>query len=202
MDKTEFAKFVTIIRSAYQKHDFLKDVDSLSFWYLMLKDLPYELALTALQKHIATSKWLPSVAELRQCASELVQGAPRDWSDEWSAVIQAVRLYGYMREKDALETLAPITREIVRQIGWKTICFAEQSEIISLRANFRMIYNQKAERVRERASLPTEVQSNIAKLAGEVAKQVGVLQAERDTGACEPRSEDFSPERINCPTEK
>ena len=172
MDKKEFAKFVTIIRGCYQKQDFLKDVDSLSFWYEMLKDLSYELAVIALLKHVATSKWIPSVAEIRMCAADLTQGELRDWSDEWRSVIQAVRLYGYMNEKDALDTLMPITREIVRQLGWKTICFSEQDEITALRANFRTIYQQKAGRAKENAALPENVKGKIAAITGQITKQL------------------------------
>lgn len=172
MDKKEFARFVTIIRSGYQKQDFLKDIDSLSFWFSMLNDLPFELAIAALKKHVATSKWLPSVAEIRQCASEITQGEPRDWSDEWLSVIQAVRMYGYMNEKDALATLAPLTKEIVRQLGWKNICCSEQNELTALRANFRMIYEQKAEREKERSILPGDVQKRIAELSETISKQI------------------------------
>lgn len=202
MDKTEFARFVTIIRSGYQKQDFLKDVDSLSFWFSMLKDLPFELAVTALQKHVATSKWLPSVAEIRQCASEITLGEPRDWSDEWLSVIQAVRMYGYINEKDALATLSPLTKGIVRQLGWKNICCSEQNELTALRANFRMIYTQKAEREKENASLPCDVSGKISELSERLSRQMQLSSSEARMGAHDSHGEDFRPKRINSSNEK
>lgn len=166
MDKKEFADFITIIRYGYQKHDFLQDMDSLSFWFDMLNDLPYEIAVLALKKHVATSKWLPSVAEIRQHASELTQRGINDWSDEWAAVMKAVSAYGYMNESDAMLSLSPLTREVVRQLGWKQICCCEQNEVMSLRANFRMIYTQKADRARQLSMLPPSVRESIE--AGEL----------------------------------
>lgn len=179
MDKTEFARFVKIVRSGYQKPEFLKDGDSLAFWYMMLQDLPYEIAMLALQKHIATSKWLPSVAEIRQAATEVTSSGVKDWSDEWAAVLHAVGAYGYMNESDALSTLSPLTREVVRQLGWKHICCCAQNEIMSLRANFRIIYTQKADREKELATLPKAVRETIRERKREaILDYVGIKYTE------------------------
>lgn len=153
MDKSEFMKMVVVIRSVYQKPDFLKDEASASVWYAMLQDLTYEQTIAAVQKHAMTSKWPPSIAELREQVVD-IQADKVDWSMGWQEVLTAVRRFGYVNEKDALESMSPLTRQTVKRLGWKQICQSELDELMAIRANFRMIYEQSEASEKEKAQLP------------------------------------------------
>ena len=73
MNKQEFSILAKAMRSAYQRNNFLNDSGSMSVWYEMLKDIPYNLASRAVMKHIKTDKFPPTIADVRNGAEEAKQ---------------------------------------------------------------------------------------------------------------------------------
>ena len=68
----EFKVLVRGMKAVYTSLNFLPDADSIKIWYKLLKDMPYELANVAIQKHMMTNKFPPTVAEIRAGAVETV----------------------------------------------------------------------------------------------------------------------------------
>lgn len=155
MDRQEFGRLVAVIRGVYRDEDFLSGRESAEIWYELLKDLTYEQAKASVMKHSLTSKWTPTIAELREQVVS-IQADKTDWSDGWGEVLKAVRRFGYVDEKGALESMSPMTREVVKRLGWKQICSSETDELMALRANFRMVYEQKSNSVKEEMQLPAD----------------------------------------------
>ncbi|NLW90989.1 MAG: hypothetical protein GXY34_05250 [Syntrophomonadaceae bacterium] len=62
MDKEQFKKFVQTMTDAYPNWD--PKTSRLELWADMLSDLNYFVAMARLKKHIATSKYPPSIAEI------------------------------------------------------------------------------------------------------------------------------------------
>lgn len=62
MDKEQFKKFIQIITDAYPAWD--PKTSRLELWADMLSDLNYFVAMSRLKKHIATSKYPPTIAEI------------------------------------------------------------------------------------------------------------------------------------------
>lgn len=161
MDKKEFMIIIRAIRSAYPTATMPSDAESMELWYRMLKDIPYENVSLALEKYILTSKWPPAIADLRSGATQTRSESLPDWSDEWGNVMLAVRKYGYPNEAEALESMTPLTRQIVKQLGWRQICESSLSEITAIRANFRMIYERKLQQAEEDMLLPQSLKEKI-----------------------------------------
>lgn len=153
MTKQEFGRLVAVIRGVYRDDKFLANNESAQVWYELLKDIDYEQAKAAVIKHSLTSKWTPTIAELREQIAD-IQADKSDWSDGWQEVLIAVRKFGYMNESEAMEWMSPMTREVTKRLGWKQICQSDISEITALRANFRMIYEQKQNAIKEEKQLP------------------------------------------------
>lgn len=153
MDYKEFGSLVFVIRSAYGKPDFLSDKESALVWFEMLKDIPYEKAKAAVTRHAMTNKWIPTIADIRESVVE-IQSDKTDWSDGWKEVMTAVGRFGYSDEPGAIESMSPMTREVVKRLGWKQICQSDQNELMALRANFRMVYERKQVSEKEQAQLP------------------------------------------------
>lgn len=124
-------------------------------WHRMLSDIPYEIAEKALMSVLAKAKYFPTVAEIREAAAEIINPQLPSAMDAWGEVMRAARDYGYYRQEEGLNSLSPLTRRVVRNIGWREICLCEQPDII--RGQFRMAYEQYAKREREEAVLPAEV---------------------------------------------
>lgn len=146
-------KNVKLMKSIWSKKDFLGDEYSIKVWYKLLQDLTFEQLAAAIEKYAMTNTFPPSIAELRGQVVD-IQSDRVDWADGWEEVLTAIRRYGYTDEKGALESMSPLTRETVKRLGWKQICQSDLDELMAIRANFRMIYQQKEERAREDLQLP------------------------------------------------
>lgn len=144
MTKQEFATFAMAIRTYYPKENILPNQPAMELWYRELQDIPYNVAEAALRKWVSTNKWSPSIAEIREMVTTVTCGSIPDWGDGWEQVLLAIRRYGTYREEEAVNSLDDITRQCVKRLGFRNICLSEN--INQDRANFRMIYEQIAER--------------------------------------------------------
>ena len=61
MDKQQFATLAIGIKSAYPASKILEDNASMDFWYMALKDIPYEIAENAVMEHICTNVFPPNI---------------------------------------------------------------------------------------------------------------------------------------------
>lgn len=65
MTASEFGQFLKTAESYYPKGRFLSADGSKDAWFDALKDMSLPVAKAALKKHAETSKWEPTVAEIR-----------------------------------------------------------------------------------------------------------------------------------------
>ena len=163
MDKSEFATFASAIRTYYPKETILPNEQAMTLWYLQLSDIPYKVASVFLQKWVSVNKWSPSIADIRAGVTDLTGGDFKEWGDAWQEVLKAISKYGSYREEEAIASLDPTTQKVVRQLGFKNICFSEDIQID--RANFRMIYENQIERDKQAAQIPPQLQKLIENIA-------------------------------------
>lgn len=151
IEERKFAGLLKGLKGAYTSASFLPDDKAVKVWYSMLKDLPYDTLSLAVQIHIATSTYPPTIAELRaKCADILVQHD--DWTEAWSKVLDVVSGYGLSNGQEGLKQLDAVTVEAVKRVGYWAIC---NSENISIeRANFRAAYEQIVAREKQNAVIP------------------------------------------------
>lgn len=156
-------------------NDPAKVANTAEVWTMLLEDLPAPLVLAAVKKHCLTSKFPPTIAEIRDAATVTVrpdlQVTPME---AWGEVTKAIRRFGYYREEDALASLSEQTRSVVKAIGWKDICVSEEPDII--RGQFRRAYETMATRRKEEALLPTEFRHQL-----ETIGNGGIQMIEGDT---------------------
>lgn len=160
MDKKEFAMFSMALKTYYPKEQLLPNQQAMDLWYRQLQDIPFDLAEIALNKWVATNKWSPTIAEIREMATEIKVGRIPDWGEEWEKVLKAVWRYGSYEPVKAMESLNELTRECVKRIGYRNICMSENISVE--RANFRMIYESLSQRKLHDAQLP----ENLLQLIG------------------------------------
>lgn len=171
MDKKEFALFAAALKTYYPRESLLPNNQAMELWYRQLHDIPYHVAEAALNKWVATQKWSPSIAEIRETATSVQLGDIPDWGEGWEQVMQAIRKYGSYRIPEAMESLDPITRQCVERIGFRNICMSEN--ITADRANFRMMYEATTARKKTEAQIPV----NLAQVI-EGIRQEGLEQKE------------------------
>lgn len=162
MDEKEFGKFAMALKTYYPKEKLLPNQQAAELWFKQISDIPYDIAEIVLNKWVATNKWSPSIADIREQAAGLTQKPIKDWGDAWDDVRMAVRIYGSYQQKEAMDSLDELTKECVKRVGYINICMSEN--IATERANFRMIYNELANRKKEDAQIPERLKQAIGRM--------------------------------------
>lgn len=160
MNKKEFGIFASALKTYYPKEKILPNEQALELWYQQLKDIPYQVAELTLNKWVATNKWSPSIADIREQAAGIIQGEEKDWGEAWQEVLRCISKYGFYREEDALNSMDELTRKVVKRLGFKNICLSEDIQVD--RANFRMIYEQEQTKAKQDAQLPPKIKELMA----------------------------------------
>lgn len=169
MDQVEFGKIAAAINTYYPKDKPFKNTAAIQLWYEEFKELPYEDVVNGLRRHVNTSRWCPTIAELKSAVVTNVAGE-KDWGDHWNKAVKAIQRFGIYQEEAALASLDPLTRQIVKRLGYKDLCRSENQ--MADRANFRMVYEQVAGNEYEKAALPKGLQESIAKIGGGATPQL------------------------------
>lgn len=167
MERQEFMQFVAALRTYYPRENLLPNKEAIALWYRMLGDLSYPLLCGALDKWVSTNKWSPSIADLRQTAVAISEGEVMDYGEGWQEVTRAIGKYGFYRKDEALASMSPLTREVVKRLGWDTLCLSESPA--ADRANFRQIWETLAKREHEDRAIAPGIKTMLSGLAGSLA---------------------------------
>lgn len=170
MDKQKFATLAIGIKSAYPASKILEDNASMDFWYMMLKDIPYEIAENAVMEYICTSVFPPNIAEIRKLCMDRCKKPVLSFDDAWGSVQKAIREYGFYGAEKAFASFDELTLSIVKNLGWSNLCLNENVD--ASRANFRIAYEAKAKEAQNINQLPDFVVNNRAMLQQQYTPQI------------------------------
>ncbi len=107
----------------------------------LLQDIDPADLQTIVDQAVATSKFLPTIAELRDMRHSLTTLGRPTYIEAWDSVQKAIRKHGYMQKPQFAD---PITAQVVASMGWRELCMSETPEIT--RAQFRDMYNTLSSR--------------------------------------------------------
>ena len=171
MTKREFGLVAAAIRTYYPRENTLPNEQAHDLWFRQLQDIPFPVAEAILAKWVATNKWSPSIADIRDSMAEIQNGGPADdWGEAWDQAMTAIRRFGSYDEDGALASLPPLTRETVRRLGYKSLCWSENQ--VADRANFRQVYEILSKRKVETDKIPLTVRETLKALTASFAKPV------------------------------
>lgn len=145
MNQETIIKAIALLKASYpnalnniSKED-LKTM--IKVWYEDFKDVPKDDFLEIINNVRYTSKYFPSIAEIKErLAKRKLEDVPSA-EDEWLEVKKAVSKYGYYQEIEAMKSLNPYTAKIVSYIGFQRICMATQEEQTWNKKEFIEEYN-------------------------------------------------------------
>lgn len=149
---------------------------------MLLQDIPDAVLYKAVIAVCRESKFLPTIAEIRERAEAIYKTAKGiespDASKAWEEVgreISRTGRYGRPKFTD------PLAAETVKRMGWTSICAAEEKTAAIQRAQFMRIYNELARRKKEdrktKALLADGmVQAALTTAAGKKKEPEGALQ--------------------------
>lgn len=175
MDRDRFKVLVKAMKATYPQDTFIPDKDAFDVWYSMLQDLPYEVCSLAIQKYIMTRKFPPTIADIREMATEAMQ---RDLMliselEAWAIVKKAISNSGYnsVEEFNKLPEVCQIAVGNPSNLREWAMMNTEQVDTIE-QSHFIKSYRSAAMRMSEDARLPDKVKA----LISDVSKQYQIRQ--------------------------
>jgi len=157
-DREGFMKIMLALKSNYRNFP-ARDPESQEVWFQMLKDIPIKDLRNAVIKLISESEFPPTIADIRKHTVESRGDAIISPSDAWGEVEKAIRNFGSYREQEALEELSPLTRRIVKSLGFKNLCYSENQ--MADRAHFIKLYSGMMETEKKKMQLPDNLRKEI-----------------------------------------
>lgn len=167
MRKEEFKILVKAMKAVYADPKFIPDQYAYDVWFAMLEDLSYEAAHSALVKFMMTSKFPPTIADIRERATELVHPDLQEMSEleAWSLTRKAISnsIYHAEEEFEKLPEACKIAignPETLRE--WATM---DSDTIGSVeQSHFIRNYRTAVERMKLDAKLPADFRNRIAEI--------------------------------------
>lgn len=157
----EFKVLAKGLKCAYTSPNFLPDEYAVKTWYKFIGDLPCDLATACIEKYIATNKYPPTIADIRETVADMMVGS-QDWSESWKQVARFISLYGLPNESKAYEQMDEPTRESVKRLGWKNLCMSTNQT--ADRANYRMVYESVIREKKEMLSVPENLRLKLSNI--------------------------------------
>lgn len=186
MNKADAARLVAIVVTAYPNYDKFRDAEAVkatvSLWAMMFANDDGGLVGLAVQKHIATNKWPPSVAEIRELMLELKAPDLIPPDKAWLAVSDLLYSQGQYNHGDLRRQLPPLVARAVESIGWGNLWEMHRSYCVGGkpgmdRVAFMQQYEPMFQREKVRAMTPEDITAKIDAAAGALPDQGRYLLA-------------------------
>lgn len=102
MEREQFKVLVKAMKAVYAQPTFIPDQDAFNVWFALLRDLPYKQAELAVQKHMATEKFPPTIADIREKAEQITSVKETEMSEleAWAIVRKAIGRSNYYAEEE------------------------------------------------------------------------------------------------------
>lgn len=126
-------------------------------WEKSLSDIDYGTAEKALLKVLSTSRFFPTIAELREAIADITNPRSIDAMEAWGLIGQAIRKYGFYRQAEAVASLPSDVADMVKRFTWRELCLSEN--IDTIRAQFRMAWETQSKRKKEMNALPVDIRN-------------------------------------------
>lgn len=181
--KVTVIRVLAVLQAAYPR--FQPPPQTNSVYAELLADIPDDVLDAAAKHRAATSKWFPSVAELRDAAGEIVaRGAGvRSAEEAWINVQRAVQRFGWYGQPNGPENgygwcvpdmLSDLEKRAVEGLGgWKTLC--ESDNAVADRAHFLKIYGNMLDREMDTAKMLPAVREVVGNLAAAMRMERAML---------------------------
>ena len=162
MTVDEFAKLADAIKTYFPRDNMLPTDTAMELWYDMLKDMDYQSAYIGLRNHVATSKFAPTIADIRN-GTVISQPQELNEMEAWSLVSKAIRNSGY----NSTEEFAKLPLLVQKAVGLpsqlRTWALDENynEEVVS--SNFIKCYRNELARQKELQKIPQNVRNFIEK---------------------------------------
>ena len=159
VDREKFKVLVKGMKAVYVQPAFIPDQDAFNVWYGLLKDLSYEELSKAIQKHMMTSPYPPTISDIREAVAQL---APDDGImselKAWNLVRRAIRNSNYHAEEEFGRLPCTIRAAVGNPANLREWAMMPIETVESVeQSHFIRAYRAAVERDKEMAKLTPEV---------------------------------------------
>ena len=125
MTKLETIELFGVLIAAYPNFDKFRDdsqVEAMvNMWATLFADDDGKIVALAVKRHIMTSKWPPSIAEIREIMADITHPDLIPPDQAWAAVNDLISAVGEYNVDNAHRNLPPLIAQTVDAIGWRTL---------------------------------------------------------------------------------
>ena len=152
MRKNEATRLLAVIAETWRGFEVTEG--KAAIWSEMLSDVPLETALRAVKYLIAAgSPFPPSISEIRRALVEM--NAPPEYQiDALQSWLEASLVTEGYCEEEGIQKLSPLTREVVRALGWDTI---REGDPEAVRGHYLKFFEMARERWFKEQMIPEEL---------------------------------------------
>lgn len=164
MTKEEFKLIVKGLKAVYTDPKFIADQYAFDMWFEFFKDYPYKVITMASQSHIATNKYPPTIADIRESAARITTPIDEDMSEleAWSLVRKAISNGNYGAEQE-FEKLPPIIQKTLGSpAAIREMAMVDANEVDTIdKSHFVRNYKAQLERSRRDRQLGNSLRLSI-----------------------------------------
>lgn len=171
MERDEFKILVKAMKAVYPQPTFIPDQDAFNVWYMLLQDIPYQVANAAIQKYMLTEKFMPTIAAIREKCQEVSGPDRMNEMEAWTLVHKAICNSGYNSEEEFAKLPKACQIAVGNPANLREWALMESKMVESMvQARFFDAYKIAEKRVYEDAKLPESVRKLIAEIKPESQK--------------------------------
>lgn len=151
--------------------------ETVAVYLRLLGDIEPDDLQIVVDQAVATCKFLPTVAELRDMRHAMTQMSELSWGEAWENVQSEMRRIGNW---GVPQFSTELTSAVVRSMGWRELCASENPQ--TDRAQFRDIYNGMQTRQHSTQKLLPQARewserNGGLKPIGDIVKQIAEMEA-------------------------
>lgn len=190
MTTKEFAQIAAAIKTYFPRENILPTEKAMELWYMELKDLPYDTANSALRMYVATNKFPPTIADIREHAAKLSKGVHGSELNEmaaWQMILKAMRNSIYHSEEEFAKLPPTVQKAVVSPGQLREWAMAEDIDgtwMNVTQSNFMRTYRVEVSR-----------EAEARKLSPDLLRLAGITLEKIATENVEPKAISVSEER-------
>lgn len=162
MTRAETIAVMGILKAAYPRYydDQKLAQQAVTVWADMFADDPFDVVVMAVKSLIATSKYIPNIADVKEKIQELTTAPQMSELEAWERIAKAIK-NGYYGAQEEFDKLPPILQKLVGSPAqlreWALMDTSQIQTVVS--SNFMRSYRVTSKRESELAALPQDVRN-------------------------------------------
>jgi hypothetical protein len=161
MEKSEFLVLVKTMKAVHPA--MFQEMETVDIWYTLLKDLDYQDAAAGLGKHLATSPYPPTVADIR---NNMVPDIEMNGEQAWALVFRAIENSAYNSADEFAKLPELIQKAVGNPANLRELALMPTDTVNSVeKSHFLRTYEVERKRQKELAAMPKEIRERLQSVA-------------------------------------